>query len=218
VVWTRANQIIVGGFDGMLGYFDPVTGRGGMRAGTNAEMRCLAVSPDGALLAGGDENGLVTLWTIDGRRVRSLGSHTDVVRDLVFTPDGKHVVSGGGDDHVNVYPLPSGATIDLAGNTDGIKDLDVSRDGSMVTSAGIDGTVHVWTIDGTLLQTFRGHGTAVKGVVFTLDRRVVSSAEDDRARIWRLDPDTEPPTGEPLRAWLKQRTNASVEQVRRATE
>ncbi|MDX2086442.1 MAG: serine/threonine-protein kinase [Kofleriaceae bacterium] len=214
LVWTRSNKIIVGGFDGSLGEFDALTHKGSMKPGTGAELRCFALSPDGTLLVGGDENGVVTLWTIDGQRIRTLGSHTDVVRDLAFTPNGKYVVSGGGDPHVLVYPIPEGATLDLTGNGDGIKDLDVSRDSTMVTTAGIDGTVRVWTIDGTPLQTFRGHRSAVKGVVFTLDRRVVSAAEDDRARIWRLDPDADPPMGDALRAWLHQRTNASVEQVR----
>jgi WD40 repeat protein/predicted Ser/Thr protein kinase len=214
VVWARNNKIIVGGFDGKLGEFDALTHKGTMQPGTGAELRCFALSPDGTRLAGGDENGIVTLWKIDGTRIRTLGTHTDVVRDLAFTPDGKYVVSGGGDPHVLVYPIPGGPPIDLIGNGDGIKDLDVSPDSTLVASAGIDGTVRVWTIDGKPVQTFRGHRTAVKGVVFTPDRRVISAAEDDRARIWRLDADTEPPTGEPLRAWLHQRTNASVEQVR----
>ena len=216
VVWTREHRIIVGGFDGKLGEFDAITHRGAMRPGAGAELRCFALSPDGKLLVAGDENGVVTLWTIDGKRLRTLGSHTDVVRDLAFTADGKHVVSGGGDPHVFVFSIPDGPTVDLAGNGDGIKDLDVSHDGTLVTTAGIDGTVRVWNIDGTPLQTFRGHRTAVKGVVFTRDGRVVSTAEDDRARIWKLDPETEPPAGEPLRAWLHARTNASVAQVREA--
>ena len=80
-----------------------------------------------------------------------------------------------------------------------------------VAAAGIDGVVRVWTITGgTLLHEFRGHGFAVKAVGFTSDRRLVSGAEDDRARIWRLDDPDTPPRGRALKAWLASHTNVEV--------
>jgi WD40 repeat protein len=172
-----------------------------------AEVRSLAVSPDGAYVAAGDETGVVRLWTNGGDLVLELGKHTDVVRDLVFAPDGRHLVSAGGDKVVRVHAIPSGTAIELTGNADGVKDLDISKDGAWVAAAGIDGGVRVWPIGGGEPHTFRGHGTAVKGVVFAPGRRLISGAEDDRARIWRLDRKEPLPEGPALRAWINAHTN-----------
>jgi len=209
IVWTH-DAIIVGGFDGSIGHFDPATGLGAMRPAHKAEVRCLRVSPDGAYVAAGDETGVVQLWRIDGTFVATLGQHTDVVRVLAFTPDGTRLVSAGGDPIVRVHPIPSGAPIELRGNTDAVKDLALSADGGRVATAGIDGTVRMWPIGGGEPRTFRGHGTAVKSIVFAPGDRLISSGEDDRARIWRLAPDGRPPAGPALRAWLTTRTNVEV--------
>ena len=209
LVWAR-DAIVVGGLDGRIGHFDPHSGRGSLQPAHKAEVRALAVSPDGAYVAAGDETGVVRLWTVGGALAAELGKHTDVVRDLVFTPDGTRVVSAGGDPVVLVHPIPSGTPIELRGNAEGVKDLDVSADGTWVATAGIDGTVHVWPIGGGEPRTFRGHGHQVKGIVFAPGGRVISGAEDDRARIWRLDALDPPPAGTALRAWIATHTNVGV--------
>jgi len=150
------------------------------------------------------------LWTTRGERVRTLGSHTDLVRKLVFTRDGTHVVAAGGDEVVSVYAVPSGPPLALTGNTAGVKDIALSGDDHWVASAGLDGSVWVWPIGGGQGRRFLGHAAAVKAVAFTRDGRLVSGAEDDRARIWRLDDVGAPPTGAALRAWLDQQTNLTV--------
>lgn len=234
VVWLDDKTVIVGSFDGMLGRFDttppppplptppaPVKRRivrrpvaraappkSPMTQATGAEIRCLAVSPDRKYLVVGDEVGFATLWSTDGKRVRTLGRHTDVVRDLVFTPDGTRVISAGGDALVRVYSLTNGRMDELPGNASSIKDIAVSSDGAWVASAGIDKTVHVWSIDGTLAHVFRGHSAAVKAVAFA-NGRVISGSEDDTARVWRIAPQA-PPSGPLLRAWLHARTNVAA--------
>ena len=211
LAWSRDGKtLLVGGYDGKIGRFDPLTGKGEMAKAHDAELRTIVVSPDGALIASGDEDGVALLWTAAGQRLRTLATHTDVVRDLVFTPDGKAVVSAGGDAHVWVTPLTEEPPHDLAGNHAGVKDIDVSADGRWVASAGIDGAVRVWPITGGEPRVLLGHATAVKGVAFLPDGRLVSGAEDDRARIWRLDEPAPPPVGAALRAWLDERTNLTV--------
>ena len=208
VIWNLdGTKLVVGGYDGQIGQIDPVTGKGEMRQAHAAEVRMLALSPDGKYFAAGDEDGVGSLWAITGERVRTLTSHTDVMRDVVWTPDGKHVVTAGGDANVAVDAVPAGETIKLKGNSVGIKDIDISRDGTKVASAGIDGTVWVWPITGGPGRRFIGHNDAVKAVAFTLDGRLISGAEDDRARIWRLDTPEPPPSGRALLGWLNQNTN-----------
>jgi len=207
VVWYGNTTVIVGAFDGKMGRYDVTTGRGAMVQAHDAELRCLALSPDRQNLISGDENGLVALWTGDGKRIRSLARHTDVAREVLFTPDGKFAVSAGGDPIVRVYPLPDGTPYELEGHENGIKGIALDRDGTLIASAGIDSTVHVWTIEGKPFRVFLGSGDAVKAVAFTPDRRLVSGSESNAARIWRLDDIEPPPQGPPLRQWLATHTN-----------
>ncbi|MBL0214916.1 MAG: protein kinase [Myxococcales bacterium] len=212
VVWNREGTVvIVGGYDGSIGHLDPITGKGEIVQAHAAELRTLVLSPDGKYLAAGDEDGVATLWTIEGTRIRTLTNHTDVVRDFVFTADGKHVVSAGGDNIVAVDDIPSGPGQKLLGNEVGVKDIDVSHDGKWIASAGIDGTVWVWPLTGGPGRRFIGHKTAVKAVSFTPGGLLISGAEDDRARIWRLDDAGPPPSGPALLGWLNQRTNLTDE-------
>lgn len=215
VVWIDNNIVLVGGYDGMIGRFDVTTGKGKYTAGHDAELRCFALTPDRKYLIAGDEDGLVTLWSGAGQRIRDLGHHTDVTRSLLLTPDATAVISAGGDEHVYIHPLPTGETRDLVGNTAGVKDLAITRDGKLVASAGIDGVVRVWSLaDGKLLRELRGHRFAVKAVAFTHDGRLVSGAEDNNARIWPLDDPEPPPLGPAMRNWLTKHTNVEVEAPR----
>ncbi|NVB80950.1 MAG: protein kinase, partial [Kofleriaceae bacterium] len=210
VAWLDNDNVIVGGFDGQIGRFDVKTGKGAIKPAHAAELRCFALSPDHKYFVAGDEDGLATLWTWDGERVKTLGRHTDVVRKVLFTHDGKHVISAGGDELVHVFSIPDGPTVELRGNESGVKDIAISDDDTEVASAGIDGVVRVWNLTGSLVREFRGHGFAVKAVAFTPDHRLVSGAEDDRARVWHLDPTDMPPRGAALKTWLAAHTNVEV--------
>ena len=133
VAWA-GDQIIVGGHDGTIGRFDPKTGKGAMAPAVNAEVRSLAVSPDGRYYASADKGGEVVLWKLDGTRVARLGSHMEIAREVVFAPDGRHLASCGGDNLVRVYGIDDGTAIELAGNVSGIKDIDISPDGALVAA------------------------------------------------------------------------------------
>jgi WD40 repeat protein/serine/threonine protein kinase len=207
VAWFDDTTLIVGGYDGKLGRYNALTGKGSMGVAHDAELRTIALSPDRRYMIAGDENGLVTLWSGDGKQLRELARHIDVARDVAFSADGKHAVSAGGDPIVRVYTIPEGTTVELKGHDNGIKDIALDTTGTLVASAGIDNTVRVWTIDGTPQRVFLGTNDAVKAVAFTPDRRLVSGAENNIARIWRLDNIEPPPHGPALRAWLEKHTN-----------
>src|SRR5262249_7270258 len=74
-------------------------GRG--RAGLNpnaAELRCVAVSPDGSLIAAGTRYGLVKVWDIIGRQEKAtLRGHTGDVWSVAFSADGTSLATADGE-------------------------------------------------------------------------------------------------------------------------
>jgi len=60
-------------------------------------------SPDGAFVAIGHEQGVVSVWRPDGRRVTWVKGHLDRVMALAFSPDGQWLASGGYDGTVQVW-------------------------------------------------------------------------------------------------------------------
>jgi WD40 repeat protein len=75
----------------------------------NRDEPCVAVSPDGSLLAlgfGGD----IWIWdTIAKRHTRTLRGHVGAVTTLRFLPDGRRLVSGSNDTTILVWDLDSPA-------------------------------------------------------------------------------------------------------------
>lgn len=60
-------------------------------------------SADGSLVAIGHEQGVVSVWSLDGRRVTWFKGHLDRVMALAFSPDGQWLASGGYDGTIQVW-------------------------------------------------------------------------------------------------------------------
>jgi WD40 repeat protein len=111
-------------------------------------VRCLAVSPDGLLVAGGGDDRRIHLWGRDGQaRGEPLAGHDDSVCTLAFSPDGRFLVSGGADGAVRMWSRqgqPLGRP--LTGHDGAVNALAFSPDGAVLASAGDDGTVRLWSV------------------------------------------------------------------------
>jgi WD40 repeat protein len=58
--------------------------------GTGAAVHCVVFSPDGKTLASSDDDGVITLWDVATRKVRtSMRLPAKFVRALAYSPDGK---------------------------------------------------------------------------------------------------------------------------------
>ncbi len=111
-------------------------------------VRSLAFSADGSLLAAGADDGTVRLWdakTGDTRAV--LSGHTDSVNAVAFSPDGALLASGGGDQTVRLWDVKSGqpAAV-LKGHKSWLGSVAFSPDGAVLASGSHDGTVRLWDV------------------------------------------------------------------------
>jgi hypothetical protein len=71
---------------------------------------CLAISPDGRILANGEVSGAVRLWDLwSGELRHSFQGHTGMVFDLAFNSDGSRLVSGSQDGTALIWKVPPAA-------------------------------------------------------------------------------------------------------------
>jgi WD40 repeat protein/serine/threonine protein kinase len=106
----------------------------------------LAFSPDGKLLASGNQDFTITVWNIEtGQLVHTLQEHMCFVSAVAFSPDGKRLASGSEDWTVKLWDLDTGlSTITLEGHTGRVLNVSFSPDGERLASTSEDGTIRVW--------------------------------------------------------------------------
>jgi WD40 repeat protein len=99
----------------------------------------VAYSPDGKVLATGDNRGLVILWdAATGHKRTAFEAHGGWVWTLAFSPDGGLLATGGSDKLVKVWDLADGQQrACLEGHTGCVTRLAFSPDGTALTSGNV---------------------------------------------------------------------------------
>lgn len=112
---------------------------------SSSEVSCVAISPDGHLVALGTKNGTVYVHEAsEGGHLATASGHSRRVRWLAFSPDNRTLASGSEDGFVRLWDpemgyerlaLRAGTPVDI---------VDFSPDGSQFAAGCRDGTVHIW--------------------------------------------------------------------------
>jgi WD40 repeat protein len=105
-----------------------------------------ATSPDGKLVATGDDKSITVADAGTGKVLFKLAGHTGKVTALAFSPDGKTLASGGADKAVRFWDVASGKEIRRLEGKDTITSLTYAKDGKTLTAKEGDKVKRTWDV------------------------------------------------------------------------
>jgi len=176
---------------------------------TIPEDGAVAFSPDGKMLAMGDEAGELMLWdATTGKLLRTLTGHRSAIMTMAFSPDGNYLATGGSDPHVKIWDVSTNwAIMNLDGYQGTVLDIAYSPGGNQLATAGEDGLIRVWDmtsmatevlVDGFLARPVLLHQseptlilqapTEVSGVAFSSDgQRLAAYIPGASITVWDVN-------------------------------
>ncbi|MCE9603506.1 MAG: hypothetical protein K8U03_01235 [Planctomycetia bacterium] len=198
VVLSANRLFVAGGTDGAAVGLDPETGAEAQKyAAAAAPLTGLALTTDGALLAGATNLGGVKFWNAaDGVDRGSLAGHEGAVAAIAVHPSLPQVATGGLDGTVRLWRHPI-APQSFTHHAKPIKAVAVGADGKLMVSTAEDMTVQLWTLpDGKPTVTVPTQTAVVHTVAVRPDgKQVVTGDATGMIRVWNSA------DGAPLASW-----------------
>jgi WD40 repeat protein len=116
-------------------------------AGHKKAITALAISPDQAIVASGDENGIVRMWNLrSGKLLRSVSAHDAQILALCFSPMDAMLVTIGDDNLVRVWTNQGKLLRQLTSQAYSFARIALSPDGRFLASTGAGGNAEVWEV------------------------------------------------------------------------
>ncbi len=137
-----------------------------------------ALSSDGAMLATGEEHGVIRLWDArTGRILHRIETHMDELRKLSFGTDATVLLAENGSLHV--WDVASGRQLRTFASLDILEDWCLSPNGQMVATA-MGSIIYLWDFNsGRQIQPANDRDLLVTALRFSHDgHRLVIKGED----------------------------------------
>src|SRR5262249_37265533 len=152
----------------------------------------VAYSPDGRLLASGDEAGEVRVWNLPDGTVRYVLPALDwKAFALAFAPDGKFLLTANGHGDIQGWDAETGKHDGvLKGHTSGLFELAFGPDGKTLVSGGWDATIRVWEFAARseIRSIPAPDGQWIRSVVVSAGGKIaVGGGEDGKVFLLGLD-------------------------------
>ena len=136
-----------------------------------------AISPDGKYVLTGEDDGLVTLWSVDGKEPsRNYMGHDRTVLAAALLPDGKRGVTSGDDNKLILWDFSTGKRLFDLSTGDAVPvTMSCSADGRFAATGDLDGGIMVWDLDNGKRLTTLHRRSPVCGLTFSPDGSVIAA-------------------------------------------
>jgi WD40 repeat protein len=167
----------------------------------DAPVGTAAFSPDGKLVATGDDAGNVQVWEVETATVRQRLKHGARVTAVRFSPDGSRIATASYDGSVAAWSLEGQQWRTTTDPLERVVTLEYNPDGRQLVAGGLDG--RMWIIDassGTVVSRQEHRASITSGMFSDDGRRILTTSFDGRVAIWNAASYAEPTTETPFPA------------------
>jgi WD40 repeat protein len=175
--------------------------------GHSERIKTIAFSPDGQLIASGDDDNTIRVWNIGtGKELYTLTGDSNSfgsVEFVGFSPNGETLISGVGGGTIKVWNINTGKEIRtmnqavwesigqismLSNDSNFIASMALSPDGQTVAFGSDKNTIKLWNINtGQEIKTLTGHSDEIEAVAFSPDGKLLASGGRDQIiKLWDI--------------------------------
>ena len=155
--------------------------------GTADAVYGVAISPIDGSIASCGEDGVVRIWTREGKLIHEVAGHESAVWSVAFHPGGDLLASCSSDGTIRIWNPETGEPLRTLNGHDGlVRSVRFSPDGQKLLTASYDGTARLWDIEtGNEVGRLAAHAGPVTCATFDLNGdQIVSSSMDNTVAIW----------------------------------
>lgn len=194
-----AQKIVAAVFDYDLLLIE--SGSGKVVASIPKTANAVEFSPDGSLVAVGENDGVVSLYKSEtGELLGTFNGHPAQVRGLCFSRDTRHIHVTGNDNVLRIWRMRVQSSRllfeqvgRLTGHVGEIGEVKLSHNGDLIVTASVDGTSRIWNtsiFDLKNIQLDLGHHSFREATFSPAADRLVAIASRS-AHLWNITSGTQ---------------------------
>lgn len=162
--------------------------------GHETDVRWVAITPDGALLASSATDKRVKVWQLDNGTLLNTLTIGNEIYSLNFSADGTILAVGLADGNVQIWDIENETLLHQIKNGSWLVDMAFSPDGAILAVATTDRIIStkLWRVDdGSLLQNLEksqnDNNSSIHSLAFSPDGKMLAVGEGGRIRLWQVE-------------------------------